>query len=115
MVVGLGDAAKDPLADGQRGLGGAQWVQDGLRRPLVGAGVPGGGRGDQPAQVVGPARGVAGLLLAGQPFVRQVNRGPARGGLQRDDHGGQRQVRALPAPGEHDAAARLHLGEGAGG
>ena len=118
MVIVLGDAPQDPLADGQRGLGGAQRIQVGLGRPFVRARVPGGGRGGQPAEVVRPARGVAGFLLAGQPFVRQVDHGPARGGLQRDDHGrpARRQLcRPLPAPGEHDAAARLHLVEGAGG
>ena len=116
MVIGLVDAPQDQLAGGQRGLGGAERIKGGRRRPLVGSGVTGGGGGDEAVKIVRPARGVAGLLLAGQPLVHQVHHGPAGGGLQRDDNGrgARRQIhRALPTPGEHDAAARLHLGEGA--
>ena len=87
MVVGLGDTAQDQLADGQRGLGGAERIEGGLRRPLVGSGVPGGGGGDEATEVVRPARGVAGLLLAGQSLVRPGGPWSRRGGLQRDDHG----------------------------
>jgi hypothetical protein len=117
VIVGFGDAAQDPLADGQRGLGGVDGIQAGPRGPLVGAGVTLGGGRDEPAQVVGPARGVAGLLFAGQPLVHQVDHGPARGRLEGDDHcrGARGKVgRILPAPAEHDAPTGLHLGERAG-
>ena len=117
VIAGFGHAAQDQLAGGQGGLGGAERIQAGPGGPRVGSGVAlGGGRGE-PAEVVGPARGVAGLLLAGQAFVDQVDQGPAVGRLQGDDYGrGARRHlgRALPAPGEDDAPAWLHLGEGAG-
>jgi hypothetical protein len=118
VIVGFGDIAQGELADGQRRLGGRDRIElRWRRRPLVGPGVTIGRGRHEPVEVVVPAAGVAGLLVTGQSLVNQADERPARRRLERDDHGrrSRRQVgRTFPAPAEHDAPARLHLGVAAG-
>ena len=68
--VGGLETAQRELAEGEGGLGGAELIEGiGSSRPIVGAGVAGGGGGLQALEVVRPAVQVARRLLVGQSLV----------------------------------------------